>query len=329
MVHISDGYAKLSAMKIASLDLNLLVALDALLGEASVTRAAQRLRLSQPALSASLAKLRRHFDDELLHRVGNSYQLTPLAVQLRQRTGVALDSVQRVFDSQPGFEPVSAQREFTLLSSDYAMAVVGQPLSRLMHERAPHLRLRLQHHSPTLVDHAAEILRTVDGLLLPHGVISDLPRTDLYHDTWLCLVSADNDQVGERLTMAQLAELPWAMSYHGPTAFTPAGRQLQMLGVEPKVQVVVESFLALPFVVAGTDRVALVQSRLAPRLVAGGGVRVLPCPFDAVPLIEALWWHPMNQLDAAHVWLRKMLVEACRSIPAVDISPVDTGAKPN
>ena len=76
-------------------------------------------------------------------------------------------------------------------------------------------------------------------------------------------------------------------------------------------------------------RVALVQSRLASRLTAGAGVRVLPCPFDAAPLIEALWWHPMNQFDAAHVWLRKMLVEACRSLPALDISPVDSAAQPN
>jgi DNA-binding transcriptional LysR family regulator len=301
----------LTAMQPASLDLNLLAALDALLDEASVTRAAQRLRLSQPALSAALAKLRRHFDDELLRRVGNRNELTPLALQLKQRTGVAMESVQRVFASQPVFDPATADREFVLLGSDYGLAVVGQALGSLLYERAPHLRLRLGLHRPELVDHARETLRTVDGLLLPHGFLTDLPRTDLYTDRWMMLVSADNTRVGDRLTMDLLAELPWAMTYHSPTAYTPAGRQLQMLGIEPRVQVVVESFLALPFALMGTERIALVQGRLADHLVSTGTVRALPCPFDVVPLIEAMWWHPMNERDAAHTWLRELLKEAC------------------
>jgi DNA-binding transcriptional LysR family regulator len=303
-------------MRLASLDLNLLAALDALLSEASVTRAATRLRLSQPALSASLAKLRRHFGDELLRRVGNSYELTPLALQLKQRTAFALDAVDRVFASQPVFDPSQGGRDFRVLGSDYAMAVVGQAVGRLFQERAPGLRLRMIHHSTELIDHAAEVLRTVDGILLPRGFLTDLPRTDLYEDEWVFLVAADNHRVGDRLTMTDLAELPWAMTYHAPTAYTPAGRQLQMLGVEPHVQVVIESFLALPYVIAGTDRIALVQNRLAHRLLATGDVRVLPCPFAAVPLVQALWWHPINERDPAHTWLRELLVEACRELPA-------------
>ena len=305
-------------MQLASLDLNLLVALDALLSEASVTRAAARVRLSQPALSASLAKLRRHFGDELLRRVGNSYELTPLALQLKQRTGFALDAVDRVFASQPVFDPGrESGREFRVLGSDYSMAVVGQAVSPLLSRRAPGVRLRLVHHSTEIVDHAAEALRTVDGILLPHGYLSDLPRTDLYEDEWVCLVATDNARIGDHLTMTDLAELPWAMTYHTQTASTPAGRQLQMLGVVPRVQVVVESFLALPYLIAGTDLIALVQRRLAARLVAAGDVRALPCPFDAVRLVQALWWHPINEHDPAHIWLRDLLVEACREAPAL------------
>jgi DNA-binding transcriptional LysR family regulator len=300
-------------------DMNLLVALDALLGEASVTRAAQRLRLSQPALSASLAKLRRHFDDELLKRVGNTYELTPLALQLRQRTAVALDTVDRVFASQPVFDPMQADRQFTLLASDYAMAVVGEPLVALLTERAPGLRLRLHQHSPDIIDHAPDSLRSVDGLLLPHGFLMDMPHTDLYQDRWVCVVSGDNDLVGDRLTMDLLAELPWAMTYHSATAYTPAARQLQMRGVEPRVQVVVESFLALPGVIAGSNRVALLQERLASRLTAASGVRVLEPPFEAVPLVEAFWWHPMNERDPAHQWLRRLLAEAGQLVSGLSV----------
>ena len=92
-------------MNLGSLDLNLLVSLDALLQQRSVTRAAEQLGLSQPALSASLARLRRHFDDPLLARVGNDYRLTPLAVQLKERTRVALNSAERVFAAQAEFDP--------------------------------------------------------------------------------------------------------------------------------------------------------------------------------------------------------------------------------
>lgn len=295
-------------------DLNLLVALDALLAEVSVTRAAERLHVSQPAMSATLARLRRHFGDELLQRVGNNRELTPLAVSLRERVTTALQGVERVFAAQPVFDPDDADREFVLLGSDYGLAIVGRAVSRLLAQRAPKLRLRLAQHTPYVVDHAAEALRTVDGIILPHGFLMDLPSTDLYSDEWVCLVASDNARAREGLSLELLAELPWVMTYHAATAFTPAARQLQMLGVEPQVAIVIESFFALPEVIAGTDRICLVQNRLAHRLTAAGDVVVLPCPFDAVPLRQALWWHPMNALDPAHVWLRALLVEACAGL---------------
>ena len=101
-------------MNLASLDLNLLVSLDALLQQRSVTRAASQMGLSQPALSASLGRLRRHFGDELLTRVGNEYRLTPLAVQLRDLARLALTGVERVFTAQPAFDPASSTREFSM-----------------------------------------------------------------------------------------------------------------------------------------------------------------------------------------------------------------------
>ena len=300
-------------MQLSNLDFNLLRTLDALLQEASVTRAAERLQVSQPAVSLALAKLRRHFNDDLLRRAGNRYELTPMALQLRERAAVAMTGVKRVFEAQPVFDPTTEHREFTLLASDYAIAVLGSALRVLTKERAPGVVLRMVQHKTTDVDHAHETVRTVDGLVIPHGFVSGLPYTELYSDGWMCLVSTSNRHVGEELTMEHLAELPWAFTYLAPTAFTPAGRQLQTLGVEPRVEVVVESFLALPFVLAGTDRIALIQSRLAERMTRGGDVRALRCPFDAVPITEAMWWHPMYERDPAHVWLRALLVEACQS----------------
>lgn len=299
-----------------NLDLNLLPTLDALLRERNVTRAANVLGLSQPAVSAALRRLRRHFHDEILLRRGNSYELTPLALQLRLQTEVALVSVTRVFDSTPAFDPGSASREFTILSSDYATAIIGQHLSRHLAEVAPSIRLRLQQPGTKLMDDAAEVLRTVDGLFLPHGLISNFPHTDLYQDDWVCIVSEDNPEVGEELELNMLARMPWVVFYDLPTAFAPASRQLAMLGVEPRVEIAVDGFMTIPFLIAGTRRVAVLQRKLAERIAGATGTRVLPCPWDVVPLKEAFWWHPMHRSDPAHEWLRNLLQEIGAHIAA-------------
>ena len=161
-----------------------------------------------------------------------------------------------------------------------------------------------------MVDQAVVVLAGIDLLLIPHGFIDNLPHQDLYRDGWVCLVSADNTEVADRSTVEQLETMPWVVTYHGPTASTPAARQMRMSGIEPHVQVVTENFLTVPGLVAGSGRVALLQQRLADRIPAGLGVRALPCPFDVGPLVEAMWWHPLHEDDPEHRYLRDLLVRA-------------------
>ena len=297
-------------MRLANLDLNLLISLDALLDQRSVTRAAQQLGLSQPALSASLARLRRHFGDELLARTGNEYRLTPLAAQLKPRVRLALQGVERVFTAQPGFDPAESTREFSILLSDYAGAVLGHLLADLLAQEAPGARLRLEHNTPDAVDHAAQTLLTTDLLVLPHGFVSDLPHTDVLRDQWVIVVSADSPEVGDSITIEQLETLPWVATYYGPTASTPAARQMRMLGIEPKVQVVTESFLTVPGLVAGSGRIGLLQERLVRLLPVDVGVRAVPCPFDVGPLVDAMWWHPIYDRDPEHMFFRGLVSKA-------------------
>ncbi|MGW4912596.1 LysR family transcriptional regulator [Streptomyces sp. NPDC004270] len=290
-------------MNLSRLDLNLVLALRALLEERNVTRAGERVGLSQPAMSAALSRLRRHFDDELLARTGNSYELTPLGVALRDRSATACDLLERVFASQADFDPAAESREFTLLASDYGAAVFGAALSRALHQEAPGIRLTFQHSTPAAVENTATVLSTVDGLLLPHGIIDGFPAVDLHQDRWLCMIADDNPDVGDELTLDQLAHLPWVV-YQRPYD-APAARQLSMIGISPRVEVSVQTFQLLPYMVEGTRRVAMIQERLARRAVRSAAVRVLPCPFEAVPVQEAMWWHPVHTQDAAHIWLRR------------------------
>jgi DNA-binding transcriptional LysR family regulator len=292
----------------ARLELNLLVALDALLTERSVTKAAEKLRLSQPALSASLARLRVHFDDPLLVRDGNTYRLTPLAARLGEQTAIALDAARKVFANEATFDASTSTREFTVYGSDYAFATAGAAVANAVRETAPGIRFRFIQHTPAIVEDPMHSLRTVDGMLLPHGFTTDLPCIDVYEDGWACVVAADNPAVGEALTMEHLRDLPWVFTYQSRSAFTPAGRQLQMIGIEPHIDVVVEGFLTLPYFVVGTDRIGLVQRKVADRMAAAGDIRVLDPPFDVVRLAGALWWHPMHTDDPSHVWMREQFL---------------------
>lgn len=290
-------------MNLSRLDLNLVVALRALLEERNVTRAGQRVGLSQPAMSAALSRLRRHFDDDLLARVGGHYELTALGQVLLDRASTAYDLLERLFASQADFDPAKESREFKLVASDYAVAVFGVELARVVHQEAPGIRLRFAQTPPSVVDATDTLLSTTDGLLMPHGVISDFPATDLYQDRWVFLVAEDHPSVDDRLTREDLARLPWVT--YQRTYDAPAVRQLGMLGIEPRVEVSVDSFQIMPLLVSGTRRIALLQARLARLLAPLAAVRVVEPPYEAVPLREALWWHPVHTHDAAHIWLRE------------------------
>ncbi|WP_432512132.1 LysR family transcriptional regulator [Kineococcus sp. SYSU DK001] len=296
--------------QLARLDLNLLVALDALLTEKSVTRAAERLMLSQPALSASLGRLRNYFGDQILARRGNTYELTPFAVRLSEHTSTALEAARRVFESQANWSPDDSTREFSVYGSDYGFVTVGRVVSRLAAERAPGVRLRFMLHNPTIVEDAATRLRSVDAMVIPHGHLSELPFIDLWRDGWVAIVAEEHAPRDGALTMADIERRPWVLTYQSATAFTSAARQVQQLGVEPRVEVVVESFLSLAHFVAGTTRIGLVQESLVPAVSSVPGVSVAALPFDATPIVNAVWWHPVHARDPEHAWLRGLFKEA-------------------
>lgn len=300
-------YRKAPAINPANLDLNLLVSLDALLAERSVTRAAERLGLTQPTLSAALARLRRHFDDELLYRDGNNYFLTPLAVTLSGRTSSTLDSVQRLFASQNVTDPGASTRTFVITCSDYTAAVVGAPLGAALARIAPNASLQLrQSRGPGYTSDEGR-LRSVDAAIVPHGFLHAFPHVDLYSDRWRCLVATDNDSVGAALTLDDLSRLPWVVTSRESTFSTTAMAQLARAGVAITVQTEVDTFLAMPHMIAGTERIALAQGRLIELIGNVPGVRVLDCPFDLDPLAEALWWHPDYARDAEHAWFRDLV----------------------
>ncbi|HVV08397.1 LysR family transcriptional regulator [Amycolatopsis sp.] len=313
--------ARHSAVHLANLDLNLLVVLRELLRERNVTRAAGRLGVSQPAVSAALGRLRRHFDDDLLVRSGNGYVLSALAAQLADPVEAVCTGAERLFGTGHDFDPGTSAREFTLVMADYTIEVLGARLSAALAAQAPDVQLHVRLVREAFASNIADTIRLIDGMVAPPASRFELPdvrSVALFTDRWVCVVDAANSQVqhGE-LGLEQLAAMPWIAPFQPDRGFPPSapmGRQLALFGIQPKISVRVESYQAVPHFVAGTDRVALLQERLATRVAARLGLRVLPCPGDPEPIVERFWWHASYDRDPAHRWLRTLVTDLAQEL---------------
>ncbi|PXY22145.1 LysR family transcriptional regulator [Prauserella muralis] len=312
------GNAARRPASLASLDLNLLVFLRELLRERNVTRAAERVGVSQPTASAALARLRRHFGDELLVRSRGSFVLSPLAAQLAPQVEPVCASLERLFSTSAEFRPAESDREFTLLMADYVLVTLGEQLSREMFKTAPGIRL----HAKVLQKLPADIpeaLRLIDGIVSVGKAELHAPgihSVELFRDRWVCIVDRDNP-VSERLELADLERMPWVVPHHpdgGYPPSSPLGPLMARLATHPRVAVRVDSYRATPYFVAGTDRIAIMQHRLARQFRGRADLRVLECPGDPPPIVEKLWWHEERETDEGHRWLRGVVERAARPL---------------
>ena len=291
-------------MALGGTDLNLLLPLKVLLEEGNVTRAGQRLELSQPAMSAALARLRRRFDDELLVRAGRDYELTPFARDLLPEVQHALRLMGAALHLEDEFDPASSQRTFRLAMSDYAIAVVHEPLVRLVEAEAPGVRLAIAHLGPGLRESPTALIEH-DALVAPLGIGFQGESRPFWRDRMVVLASRDNPRlVDGRLTLDDLAALPHAAASFGPAVLTPVDRAFGELGIDRRIALTVYGFLPLPFVIEGTDMVAMVPELLARTLVGDEGPLVIvEPPFEELVLAEGYWFAADRLSDPAHRWL--------------------------
>ncbi|GAB3344465.1 LysR family transcriptional regulator [Modestobacter lapidis] len=295
-------------MQLSSVDLNVLVALDALLAERSVTRAARRVGLSQPGMSNALARLRRMFDDPLLVREGAASVLTPRAETLVHPVREALALLQHALDERLGFDPSTDPCTYRISCSDYSVLMLIGPLVRTLRRRAPYVRIEVL---PRALDPVG-LLRNgrADLVIEPTAVMAGaaLPHQPLFEDSWLCCVWAGSERVGNAVTEAQYLELGhvvYSMGAGHPVSL--ADVHLGRLGAARQVDVTVESFLLAPYVLQGTDLMTVVPARAASHLSRTAELRFLAPPVAVPPFVEAQWWHPRNTADPAHAWVRSQL----------------------
>jgi LysR family nod box-dependent transcriptional activator len=303
-------------VNLAGVDLNLLVALDALLEERSVTRAADRIGLSQPGMSNTLARLRRLFDDPLLVRRGTEMVPTARAETLAQPVRSALAVIADALQQRPAFDPATDRRTFAISCSDYSVLMLIGPLVRRVAAEAPGVTIRVL---PRAHDPARALQSGASDLIVEPPEIMDgpvLPSQRLFEDQWVCCVWEGNTRVGARMTTQtylELGHLSYTMGAGQPASL--ADRHVVSLGLERRIEFTVESFLLAPFLLQGTDLVCLVPARAAPHFQRTADVRLLDPPVAFPTLTEMLWWHPRHTGDPAHAWLRARIAEVAAELP--------------
>jgi LysR family transcriptional regulator, nod-box dependent transcriptional activator len=296
------------------LDLNLLVALDVLLKERSVTRAAETLNLSPSAMSNSLARLREYFDDELLVQIGRKMELTPRAENLQEAVRDVLLRIDSTIAAPAAFEPQHSDRMFRIFSSDYTQMVLGPAMLSLAAQQRATVRFEF---APQVTQPHRYLERgEADLLIIPTGFMSpDHPREVLYEENFVCMVWRDGALAQGELSFERYVAAEHVVMQPGSgrvDAFE--GWFLKRYGITRRVAVLTYSFITLPALLVGTDRVATVHERVARRLVGAWPLEIRPTPMKFEPMEQAMQWHKFRTNDPGLTWLRGILAEAARRI---------------
>lgn len=303
-------------MNLDNFDLNLLVALDALLTERNVTRASERLFVSQPAMSNALQRMREYFNDQILVRRGRELELTPLAINLIGPVRELILQARRLLEGDYDFLPASAARTFRIAMSDYCAMVLMGPLVRILSAEAPGLRCEVSMVTDRTINQlvsggidmcvTAQDLRWLDASA-DHSVIG---RASLFTDDFVCAVDVDNPHVKEKLTLDDYLALPHAITRFGEGTISIEEQALRRLDLELTISVIAPTFASLPTLLAGTPLIVTLQRKLADRLAKAASLRTFAPPTAIPDIIETLYWHERSEHDKAHAWLRDAMRRA-------------------
>jgi len=305
-------------MQLNRFDLNLLNALDALLHEKNVTRAAERVYVSQPAMSAALQKLRDYFDDPLLVRVGRDMELTPRGLALVEPVREALLRIQATLGTQPTFDPATVKRPFVVMVGDVAAPLImPRALARITRD-APgiqcHIEPVLQNSLTRLEYGEADLCLSIDSPRL-FGVRSypeSLRIAELRPVSWVCAVARDHPTVGDSLSPAEFLRLPHVLPRPAGAMESLEDVARRLLNAEVEVRATAHSLMLLPFLLPGTPLVATLPERLANLIAPLAPLKLFPVPIDLPVSREILLWHKRNEPDPGHAWLRSLFIELSR-----------------
>lgn len=296
--------------RLHALDLNLLLALDVLLEERNVTRAAERSGVSQPAMSQALARLRRTFGDPLLIRAGHRMEPTALADGLADSLHALLSDLERLINDRGSFEPHTSGRVFRIACLDHFSALHLPRMAASIQHEAPDVDIAVSQLSYDTVDAELET-GAVDTAI---GVFRHLPKGHhqqrLHEERFQCLLRAQHP------ALANWSLETYLEQSHGLLATTGRGdgvvdTVLANRGMARRVAVRFPHFLAAGQLVESTDLIVTMASRLADSLVQRYDVVAVDPPVKLSPFTITLQWHRRTDSDVGHRWLRRQIIKAC------------------
>jgi DNA-binding transcriptional LysR family regulator len=303
-------------MDLHQFDLNLLVALDALLTERHVKHAGERMNLSQSAMSGTLARLRRLFHDELLVTVGRRLVLTPLGQELVDPVREILRLAREAIATKTHFDPATSTHHFSIAASDYATTILLADILREVKLLAPGLTFELLPIGPRAVEDVEA--GRLDFLIVPERYVSRRHPTDLlFEDTYTCVAWTGNRTRYESMPVEQFLNMGHVIVRFGEADAPNWDEQfLRKLKHRRRAEVTTSGFDMAPHLVVGTDRIALLTTRLAAKYAEFLPLRLVPFPVRIPPLVEMLQWHKANGQNSAHMWLRAQIKEVASRMPS-------------
>ena len=306
-------------MRLKGLDLNLLIALDVLLEEGSVTRAAERLHLSQPAASAALGRLRDYFKDEILVLHGKQMIPTSYAESLRPAVRRILDKVDAVISMSVEFDPQKSERVFRVMGSDYINLVLLIPLAAKLEKIAPNIRLDIQLPDDVVT---AEFDRgDIDLTLVPEQFLrAQHPAELVFEEPHVVVGWKENPILQKAITVEEFYSATHVGVRIGPSrvpSFTEVN--LAAIGRQRRMAAYVPNFSVMPWFLVGTKRLAVMQRRLACAFVTYMPLRTTPLPFELPPMRIMAQYHSARSSDQGILWLLNQVHVAANSIVDSDI----------
>lgn len=299
-----------------TVDLNLLVILDALLEERSVTRAAQRLGMSQPAVSRALARLRNLFSDPLLVEGRDGYVPTPRAVAVRPLLQSALAEVERMLESRP-YDPSSATGKFRLFVTDLHAAVLIPRLIARLDAEAPGVDLDVLPVGPQVMQALED--GAVDAAIgLSAGAPAEIRRRTLFQEGF-CTLMRPGHPAANDLTLDRYMRAGHIVVNIGSPQTAPVDAVLG--GGKRRIRVRAPSFLAAVEIAAQSDLMLTLPVSLTRTLAVSGRLVALPSPVKLAPISMDLFWHARFQNEPRHVWLRSLVVDVATAYGASLLTP--------
>jgi len=294
-------------MRFNGLDLNLLLALQVLLEERNVTRAARRLNISQPAMSAALSRLREYFQDDILTVQGKQMLPTAQAQSLAAPVHKFLADLDALLMRSAGFDPSTTQRTFRLVASDYITAAVIGPLTQRLTTIAPRVRLEImlpcEEAAQLVMEGQADLIVTPEDFIDP-----DHPAELLCEERQLVLGWKGNPALATGISAADFEGLGHVAVHVGSNRVPSfADRQLERMGCQRRIDVTCGCFTLVPWLICGTTRLAVMHERLAKQIATQFPCALAEMPFDFPVMREMIQYHKAREADEGLRWLRREL----------------------